>query len=88
MFFRNLEKISKESKKNSKFDLKIRAATNLVKASSVDCRNNVATLLQASGKMNVATIKLLSRHKLRRMPTRVVESCHNIPQLCHDINCE
>ena len=43
MFYINLEKRSKESKKISKFDLKMRAAIDLAKAGSVDCRNNVAT---------------------------------------------
>ena len=43
MFCRNLEKKSKESKKINKFDLKMRAATDLAKAGSADCRNNVVT---------------------------------------------
>ena len=59
MFCRNLEKRSKESKKISKFDLKMRASTNLAKAGNEDCRNSVATRLRVSGKINVATIRLL-----------------------------
>ena len=41
MFYRKLEKRSKESKKRRKFDLKIRAA-DLAKAGSADCLKNVA----------------------------------------------
>ena len=47
MFCRNLEKRSKESKKSSKFDLKIRATINLAKVGNVDCHNNIATILRA-----------------------------------------
>ena len=39
MFCRNLEKRIKESKKKSKFYLKIRTVANLAKASSVDCHD-------------------------------------------------
>ena len=74
MFCRNLEKRSKESKKINKFNLKMIAATNLAKAGSVDCCNSVATRLRASGKMNVATIRLLLRHKFRRMLERQVKN--------------
>ena len=47
MFCINLEKRSKESKKNSKFDLKMRATTALAKTDNIDCRNSVAEILRA-----------------------------------------
>ena len=47
MFCINLEKISKNSKKSSKFDLKMRVAVDLAKAGSTHCHNSVATILMA-----------------------------------------
>ena len=59
--------LRKEAEKQGKTE-------NWDKVGNADCPNSVATLLRVSGKIHVATIRLLLKHKLRRIPERQVKN--------------
>ena len=65
MFCRNLEKRSNRSKKNSKFDLKMRAIENLAKEGSADRCNRYSG---QSARKKIATFKSYVATKAEKSP--------------------
>ena len=58
------------------FNAKEAKLAKMTNAESAECLDNfsiVSTTLEPSGKMNVTTIKTLSRQRLRRMPEKTTE---------------